>query len=79
MNTFVISTLPEAPSLMNAVIMESGGGRDTALNSSAQALGETYARAIGCDIYNVIYSLLVPGTELIRRRLPVSGQYQSLN
>lgn len=64
--------------LMNAV-MQSGGGRDAALNASAQAVGEMYARVINCGIHNVIYSLLILDTELIRLRLPVSGQYQSLN
>jgi carboxylesterase type B len=48
-NTFIIATLPQAPSLMNAAITESGGGRDVELNSSAQSLGASYAAALGCS------------------------------
>ena len=34
-DAFVLATLPQAPELMSAVIMESGGGRDSTLNSTA--------------------------------------------
>ncbi|KAK4696199.1 hypothetical protein P7C71_g1679, partial [Lecanoromycetidae sp. Uapishka_2] len=47
-NTFVISTLPQASTLMKAAITESGGGRDTALNAKVQSMGLTYAKSVGC-------------------------------
>lgn len=52
-NTFFISTLAEAPSLMNAAIMESGGGRDAPINSSFQATGTKYAQRLNCSVTDV--------------------------
>ena len=49
-NTFVISTLLEAPSLIKAAITESGGGRDTRSKAAAQDLGVAYAESVGCAV-----------------------------
>lgn len=57
-NTFTISTLPQATSLISAAITESGGGRDTALNASVQALGMAYASSLNCGDSDVKFSLI---------------------
>lgn len=49
-NTFVVATLPQAPTLINSAITESGGGRDALLNSTMQTLGSNFAQHIGCGL-----------------------------
>ena len=57
-NVFQVAALPQAPSLIKAAIMESGGGRDALTNATIQSLGSTYAKYIGCDVTNVRASSL---------------------
>ncbi|MCJ1290646.1 hypothetical protein MMC34_002188 [Xylographa carneopallida] len=52
-NVFQVAALPQAPSLIKAAIMESGGGRDALTNATIQSLGSTYAKYIGCDVTNI--------------------------
>lgn len=52
-NTFIVSTLPEARSLISAAVSESGGGRDVATNAFAQALGASYASSPNCSVNDV--------------------------
>ena len=52
-NTFTIASLPQAPRLLNAAIMQSGGGRDAPLKDSAYELGNSYAKALNCSSDNV--------------------------
>ncbi len=52
-NTFIVSTLPEARSLIRAAVSESGGGRDVATNAFAQALGASYASCLNCSVSDV--------------------------
>ncbi|KAF5861393.1 hypothetical protein ETB97_000272 [Aspergillus alliaceus] len=47
-NAFIIATLPQAPSLINAAITESGGGRDVLFNSTAQRVGDSVAQRLSC-------------------------------
>ncbi|KAJ4286422.1 hypothetical protein N0V90_013121 [Kalmusia sp. IMI 367209] len=47
--SFLISTLPEASSLISAVAAESGGGRGTAPYVEAQPYFETFVKNLGCD------------------------------
>ncbi|KAE8444413.1 hypothetical protein EG329_000613 [Mollisiaceae sp. DMI_Dod_QoI] len=47
-NTYSIVSLPQVPSLINAAICESSGGRSVQTNSSMQALGAAYAKTLGC-------------------------------
>lgn len=47
-NTFTIATLNEAPSLISAAIMESGGGSDFASISDAQPWNELFVTTLGC-------------------------------
>jgi carboxylesterase type B len=53
MDTFTIATLPQAPSLISAAIMESGGGRDAPLYDSMQTLGQSYAQSLNCSVSDV--------------------------
>lgn len=46
--SFVISTLPEAPSLISAVAAESGGGRSSAPYAEAQPYFKAFANNLGC-------------------------------
>ncbi|MCJ1399705.1 hypothetical protein MMC11_002907 [Xylographa trunciseda] len=52
-NVFQVAALPQAPSLIKAAIMESGGGGDALTNATIQSLGLTYANWIGCDVTNI--------------------------
>jgi carboxylesterase type B len=52
-NAFIVITLPEARSLISAAVSGSGGGRDVATNTFAQALGASYARSLICSINDV--------------------------
>ena len=46
---FTISTLSQAPSLINGVVAESGGGRNIADKKVLQRLGVSYARDLQCS------------------------------
>jgi len=59
-DTFTIATLPQAPSLISAAIMESGGGRDAPLYDSMQTLGRSYAQSLNCSVSDVSHSLCPP-------------------
>ncbi|KAF3931419.1 Acetylcholinesterase [Dactylella cylindrospora] len=48
-NSFIISTLPNAVDLMNAVALESGGGVDFQTNASAQQAGAIFASQVNCS------------------------------
>ena len=52
-NAFIISTLPEAPSLIKAVASESGGGRDLPFKSTAEKIGLQFASTLGCSTDDV--------------------------
>lgn len=52
-DVFTVATLPQAPRLMKAAIMESGGGRDIPLNDTAQALGAAFAKGLSCNTTDV--------------------------
>jgi len=49
MDTYVIGTLPQAPSLIKSGIAESGGGAALPLNSSANAFGAEFASGLNCS------------------------------
>ncbi|CAF9925465.1 hypothetical protein IMSHALPRED_006481 [Imshaugia aleurites] len=51
--TWIISTMPSAPSLMNAAIAESGAGLGTQDNISYFAQGQEYAQALGCNTTDI--------------------------
>ncbi|KAH8895930.1 alpha/beta-hydrolase [Thozetella sp. PMI_491] len=48
-NSFTIATLPQAPSLISSVILESGAGRDTETIAEAQKFYEFYASQLNCS------------------------------
>ncbi|KAH6884126.1 putative carboxylesterase [Thelonectria olida] len=52
-DTFVISTLPQAKSLISAAVLQSGGGQDLTSKSLAQYSAASYAEALKCDIDNL--------------------------
>ncbi len=52
-NAFLISTLPNATSLLNAAIWESGAGPQLAGPATANALGGTYAARLNCSTTDV--------------------------
>lgn len=47
-DAFIIASLPQAPSLINSLVSESGGGKNVANNSTLQKTGATYAQILGC-------------------------------
>ncbi|KAH8684052.1 Carboxylesterase [Ilyonectria robusta] len=56
-DTFTVSTLPEAKSLISAAILESGGGQDLTSKSLAQYCGESYATTLNCSIHDSVAEL----------------------
>ena len=48
-DTFTVSTLPQAKSLISAAIIESGGGQDMTPYATAQYSGASYAQALNCS------------------------------
>lgn len=51
-NTFTIATMDEAPDLIRAAIMESGGGSDFASVVEAQPWNELFVTTLGCQPSN---------------------------
>ena len=51
--TWIVSSLPQASSLVNAAIPESGAGRALVTNDEYQAYGVIYANALGCNVTDV--------------------------
>lgn len=52
-DVFAITSLPQAPSLMNSAIMESGAGRNLGNNAVQQKLGASYAQTLNCSTTDV--------------------------
>lgn len=55
-NTFLISTLPNATSLINAAVWESGAGPQLATSDVANTLGAKYATTLNCSTSDVCVS-----------------------
>ncbi|KAL6893418.1 Alpha/Beta hydrolase protein [Trichoderma evansii] len=51
-DTFTIATMDEAPSLINAAIMESGGGSDMASVAEAKPWNDLFLTSLGCKPSN---------------------------
>jgi carboxylesterase type B len=52
-DTFVVSTLPEAKSLISAAVMESGGGLDMIPYETAKYTGRSFAKTLNCSSEDV--------------------------
>ena len=52
-NTFIVSTLPQARSLISAAVSESGAGLDLATNAVVQSVGASYAKSLNCSVNDV--------------------------
>ena len=48
-DAYVVATLPQAPKLMAAAILESGAGRDIATPALAHTVGTAYTKALNCS------------------------------
>ncbi|KAJ5382848.1 Carboxylesterase type B [Penicillium concentricum] len=48
-NVYIIGSLPQAPSLINSIISESGGGRRLVSNSTQQKVGASFAQTLKCS------------------------------
>ena len=55
-NTFTIATQDDAPRLMSAAIMQSGGGRTLQYPKSMMQLGESFAESLNCSVEDVSLS-----------------------
>lgn len=49
LGAFIIGSLPQAPSLISAVALESGGGRDSPKVEWTKPFYSKYIRSLGCD------------------------------
>ncbi|KAI5459593.1 putative carboxylesterase [Mariannaea sp. PMI_226] len=49
-DVFTVATLPQAPRLINAAIMQSGGGRDIQGKVTAQRVGSDFVKALNCSV-----------------------------
>lgn len=52
-DAFVLSTLPEAKSLISAAVFESGGGLDVVPYDIAQLSGSSFAETLNCSTSDV--------------------------
>ncbi|KAK7426657.1 hypothetical protein QQZ08_006835 [Neonectria magnoliae] len=52
-DTFTVSTLPQAKSLISAAILQSGGGQDLTSKSLAQYCGASYAETLKCGVQDL--------------------------
>ena len=50
---WIMSTMPNAPSLMKAAIAESGAGAPIQYNTTYFQQGQQYAQALGCNVTDV--------------------------
>ncbi|KAK6541863.1 hypothetical protein TWF694_007641 [Orbilia ellipsospora] len=64
-DSWIISTLPQAPSLMRAAALLSGGGVDFQTNSSAQIAGAQFAGLVNCSTTDASCLRKKTPTELI--------------
>ncbi|KAJ5623871.1 hypothetical protein N7510_000180 [Penicillium lagena] len=48
-DAFIIASLPQAPSVISSVIMESGAGKKLLYNSTIQGVGASYAQTLKCS------------------------------
>ena len=65
-DSFVLSTLPQAPELFSSAAFESGAGRDALLPPIEQAVGSAYAQALNCSISDVGSTNIFVSTPLIK-------------
>ena len=70
-NTFLVSTLPQAPKLIKAAVSESGGGRAAPPASAVQAFGAKYAQLLNCSVNDVACLRSIP-TSILNSTLPPS-------
>lgn len=52
-NVYIVGSLPQAPSLINGLVSESGGGRSLVSNATQQQVGASYAQTLGCSTSDV--------------------------
>lgn len=52
-DTYIISSLPQAPSLISAAIMQSGSGSRLQTKSDVQNVTETFVKALGCGLDDI--------------------------
>jgi carboxylesterase type B len=52
-DTFIISSLPQAPSLISAAIMQSGSGSKLQTTSDVQNATEAFVKALGCGLDDI--------------------------
>ncbi|ETS85710.1 hypothetical protein PFICI_03735 [Pestalotiopsis fici W106-1] len=65
-DAFVVSTLPEAKSLISAAIFESGGGQDIVPYDIAQLSGSSFAETLNCSTNDLICLQSKSADELIQ-------------
>lgn len=70
-NAFIISTLPQAPKLIKAAILESGGGRTAALAAPVQTFGARYADLLKCSGHDAVCLRSIP-VSILNSTLPPS-------
>ena len=57
MDSYLLSSLPQAPSLFRAVALESGGGRDSPSVADTKAVYAEYIRSLNCDLDDALACL----------------------
>ncbi|KAF8856038.1 alpha/beta-hydrolase [Acephala macrosclerotiorum] len=78
-NAFIVSTLPQATSLINSVISESGAGRDVATSDVAYTLGASYADSLNCSDAACLRSKTTAELNATAPELPGTIIYSSLH
>ncbi|KAH8883118.1 alpha/beta-hydrolase [Thozetella sp. PMI_491] len=76
-NTFALATLPQAPKLMRAAIMESGGGKDYPSISNVQSWQSNFLVSLNCNTSD-ISCLRAASTSDLQKAVNAMPQYDSL-
>ncbi len=58
---FIVSTLPQAKTLVNSVISESGAGPDLDTYADVQLVGKGFAKSLICSTSDVSFQTLQQG------------------
>ncbi|KAE8449434.1 hypothetical protein EG329_008042 [Mollisiaceae sp. DMI_Dod_QoI] len=78
-NVFIVSALPQATSLINAVVSESGAGRDLATSDVTYAVGASYASTLNCSDVACLRSKPASDLNATNPEIPGAIIYSSIN
>lgn len=67
-NSFVISALPQAKSLIKGAVLQSGGGQDMTPYKLAQEVAASYVGVLGCKTTDVSWPSIIPWLQVRKEK-----------